>query len=963
MKQASLVDGKNEKYWYTVHCDELLRKLETSTDQGLSTQEAERRFQSLGSNQLEEAQPVTFWQMLWGQLNSFVVFLLIISALISSALGDYLEAGVILAIVVLNTILGVIQEGRAEQEFAALNQMAAPEAHVIRNGYRQTIPAQKLVPGDLVILETGNYVPADIRLLETINLRIDESALTGESVPVQKDSSVRLGQEVPLVDRQNAAFMGTVINYGRGKGVVVSTGMQNQIGRIAHMLQSVKDEKTPLQRQLDELGKTLGMAAIAICAIVFLVGWLRGNDPLETFMIAVSLAIAAVPEGLPTVVTLSLALGMRELFSRHALIRRLSSVETLGSTTVICTDKTGTLTENQMTVTHIWVDGYDFKTEKDGYQLYGETVDLKAYPGAWRTLWLAGLNNDGQVEMTNAKNGNESFQLMGDPTETALLAASFRAGIDPFEQMQAYPRVQEVPFDANRKRMVTIHELANPRDKDPLPFNRDHKDAYAVLVKGAPDIVLRLCRYYQQMDGTIAPLRQHDRKQIMEANEAMTHRALRVLGFAYRSSPELPDVNDIQAVEKNLIFTGLIGMIDPPRPAVAPAVSKAKRAGIRTIMITGDYPNTASAIARSIGLLSDQHKVMIGSELDQSDDAVLMEAVKDTDVFARVASEHKLRIVEVLQANGEVVAMTGDGVNDAPAIKQADIGIAMGISGTDVAKGSADMVLTDDNYASIVAAVEQGRIIYNNIRKFVFFLISSNLAEISVIFLSTLAGLPTPLTVIQILWLNLITDGAPALALAKEKGDPDVMDQPPRKTSEPIINGSMRLGTTIQTIVQSAAVLSAYMLGLYWQLGGAIPEGTNALLYLLQHDWTGVDVSTARTMAFATLSLAELFRAYTVRSEKASLFTIGIFSNRTMQIAVGSSILLLLLVVNVPYLQPIFNTQFLSLAEWVVVVWLALIPAIIEEITKAYQRWKERQPAALESKTLASENLIGMSGK
>ena len=941
MNQANLAAGENKKNWYALEHEELLRTLETSTDQGLSSQEAERRLQSVGPNQLEEAKPVTLWQMVWEQLNSFVVYLLIIASLISAALGDYLEAGVILAIVVLNTILGVVQERRAEQALSALKKMAAPEAHVIRDGYRRTVPAHQLVPGDLVILETGNYVPADLRLFETINLQIDESALTGESLPAQKESSVRLPQDVPLGDRKNSAYMGTVVTYGRGKGIVISTGMQTQIGMIAHMLQTVEDEKTPLQRQLDELGGTLGAAAIAICAIVFLTGWLRGNDPLEMFKIAVSLAIAAVPEGLPTVVTLSLALGMREMASRHALIRRLASVETLGSTTVICTDKTGTLTQNQMTATHVWVDGYDFEIGQDGYQLYGERVDLESYPAVRKTLWVAGLNNDGQLQRTGANNGKESFLLSGDPTETALLAAVMKAGIDPFEQIQAYPRVQEVPFDADRKRMVTVHELAEPRHADPSPFHVDQKDTYAVLVKGAPDIVLHLCQYYEQVDGAIAPLRSHEREQILAANEAMTHQALRVLGHAYRLSPELPDVNDVQALEKDLIFTGLVGMIDPPRPAVAPALVQAKKAGIRTIMITGDFPNTASAIARSIGLLSDQHKVMTGSELSQLDEVTLQEDVKRTDVFARVAPEHKMRIIEALQSNGEVVAMTGDGVNDAPALKQADIGIAMGISGTDVAKETADMVLTDDNYATIVSAVEQGRIIYSNIRKFVFFLISSNLAEIGIIFLSTLAGLPTPLTVIQILWLNLITDGAPALALAREKGDPDVMEQPPRKKDEPIINRTMRLGIVVQTIVQTAVVFGAFMLGLYWHLGEPIPEGTNVLLYLLQYDWTGVDVVTAQTMAFATLSLAQLFRAYTVRSEKASLFTIGIFSNPYMQLAVGTSILLLLLVINVPFLQPIFNTHFLSQSEWITVIALALVPAITEEMTKAYLRWRE----------------------
>jgi Ca2+-transporting ATPase len=784
-------------------------------------------------------------------------------------------------------------------------------------------------------------VPADIRLTETINLRIDESALTGESNPVEKDSSVRLRQDVPLGDRKNTAFMGTVVSYGRGKGFIVSTGMQTQIGMIAHTLQSVENEKTPLQRQLDDLSKALGIAAIVICGIVFLVGWLRGNDALEMFMIAVSLAVAAVPEGLPSVVTISLALGMREMVNRHVLIRRLSSVETLGSATVICTDKTGTLTQNQMTATHVWVDGYDLTIGEDGYQLYGEKVDPKAYPGLMTTLWAAGLNNDGGVEISPAGNGVEPFRLIGDPTETALLAASIKAGINPSELAEFYPRVQEIPFDAGRKRMVTIHVLDTTRTSNTSPFYEHQGDRYVVLVKGAPDIVLNLCERYQKMDGILASLQQEDRRWILAANEAMTQQALRVLGGAYKVLPELPVMDDISSLEGNLIFTGLVGMIDPPRPEVPAALEKAKKAGIRTIMITGDYPNTASAIARSIGLLSAGHQVMTGPEVSQLSDLALKDEVQRTDVFARVSPEHKIRIVEAMQANREVVAMTGDGVNDAPAIKRADIGVAMGISGTDVAKGSADMVLTDDNYASIVAAVEQGRVIYNNIRRSVYFLISSNLAEITVIFLSTLAGLPSPLTVIQLLWHNLITDGAPALALAREKGDPEVMDRPPRRADEPIVNGSMRLAISAQTVIQSVVVLTAYLLGLYWHLAEAIPSGTNAFLYLLQHDWRGVDVGTAQTMAFVTMSLCQLFRAYTVRSEKASLIQIGIFSNQYMQLAAGGSILLLLLVVNMPVLQPVFDTRSLSFAEWFLVVSLAIIPAIAEEINKAFLRHRD----------------------
>lgn len=928
--------------WSTLERDDVIQQLEAFPDQGLSSGEAERRLQATGPNQLEEARPVTFWQMAWEQINTSVNWLLIAASILSAFLGDYVEAIVIIAIVVLNTVLGVIQEQRAEQALSALQKMAAPEAQVIRDGHRQTVLASRLVPGDVVLLETGNYIPADIRLLETVNLRIDESALTGESVPVQKDSSDQLQPDAPIGDQTNMAFMGTVVNYGRGKGLVVSTGMQTQIGQIASMLQSVERERTPLQHNLDQLGKTLGTGALAIGGMVFLAGILRGREPLDMVMIAVSLAVAAVPEGLQTVVTICLALGMREMVNRHALIRRLSSVETLGSTTVICTDKTGTLTQNKMTVTCLWVDGVDLEVTEGGFQFSGEPVNIDQYPGALATLWVAGLNNDGKVEMLPPENGNAPYRLTGDPTETALLAASLKAGIDLSALAQAYPRVQEIPFDADRKRMVTVHAITAHRQDDASPLDGQDQDAFAILVKGAPDVVLHLCRYYLKKDNTIAPLTDFDRQTILEANETMTHQALRVLGHAYRVSPEMPDLGDVSGLENHLVFTGLVGMIDPPRPEVVPALAKARNAGMRTIMITGDFPNTATAIARSIGLLSSNHKVMTGAEAGQLDDAALKVEVETTDVFARVSPEHKLRIVEALQSNGEIVAMTGDGVNDAPAIKRADIGIAMGITGTDVAKGSADMILTDDNYASIVAAVEQGRIIYNNIRKFVFFLISSNLAEISVIFLATMAGLPTPLTVIQLLWLNLITDGAPALALAMEKGDPDVMEQPPRKADEPIINGNMRLGIAVQTVVQTLAVLSAFCLGLYWHLDGPVPAGTNILQYILHYDWRGMEVPAAQTMAFVTLGLCELFRANTVRSEKASIFQIGVYSNRYMLLAVVSSIILLLVVVNVPFFQPIFNTCFLNLTEWSVVIGLALLPAIADEVTKAYLRSRDR---------------------
>jgi Ca2+-transporting ATPase len=954
-------DALHEHNWHALQAQEVLDHLKVQ-ENGLTTEEAKRRLAYYGPNQLKEAPRPGFLQMLWGQLNNFVVILLIVASVISALLGDFVEAAAIMAIVVLNSVLGIVQERRAEEALAALKKLAAPDAQVMRDGRRISIPSYELVPGDLVFLEAGNFVPADIRLLEAVNLRVEEASLTGESLAVQKNAATVLEKNVPLGDRKNTAFMGTVVSYGRGRGVVTDTGMRTQLGLIATMLQSVETEETPLQRRLDQLGKSLSIASLILVAIVFLVALVNSTDisllssgPLtyvrtfateitDVFIIAVSLAIAAVPEGLPAVVTISLALGMREMIKRHALIRKLSSVETLGSATVICSDKTGTLTQNEMTVTRLWADGQWVEVTGTGYApvgdflIDGKKIDVSDYPAVRTTLWLGALNNDALLETTGEKDSQQTYRIVGDPTEGALLVAAAKSGAADVEIKAAYPREHEVPFDSERKRMITIHEVLGP---DPNGLSPDHKKHDVIVVKGAPDIVLDLCTQYQRMNNTPQPLDEAARKRILDANDRMTRDALRVLGLAYRVVEDVSNQTEelkTEEIERDLIFVGLIGMIDPARKEVKPALEKAREAGIRTIMITGDYPNTARAIAETIGMLKKGRGVMSGAQLDALNDEELKEVIRDTAVFARVSPEHKMRIVDALQANGEVVAMTGDGVNDAPAIKRADIGVAMGITGTDVAKETADMVLTDDNYASIVAAVEQGRVIYSNIRKFVFFLLSSNVAEIMIIFLATLAGLPAPLTAIQLLWLNLITDGAPALALAVEKGDPDIMSQKPRAKSEPIINRSMMLGLGVQTIAQTGAVLTAFALGLLWHLeAGAVVTG-NPIAYLLAHDWRGIDVQTAETMAFVTLSLCELFRAYTVRSERASLFQIGVFSNRYMQYAVGLSIALLLLVCAVPFLQPIFNTHFLSVREWAIVLGLALFPAVAEEITKFFLR-------------------------
>jgi Ca2+-transporting ATPase len=954
-----------QREWHALNPQEVLEHLHVAGN-GLTSEEAKKRLEQYGPNQLKEAPRPTFLQMLWEQLNNFVVILLIIASVISALLGDYVEAAAIMAIVVLNSVLGIVQERRAEEALAALKKLAAPDAQVMRDGHKISVPSYELVPGDLVFLETGNFVPADIRLLEAVNLRVEEASLTGESMAVQKNAATVLEKNVPLGDRKNTAFMGTVVAYGRGRGLVTSTGMHTQLGLIATMLQTVETEDTPLQRRLDQLGKSLSVAALFLVAIVFIVAVINNTDinvlfsnPLtyfreyleeitEVFIVAISLAIAAVPEGLPAVVTISLALGMREMIKRHALIRRLSSVETLGSATVICSDKTGTLTQNEMTVTRLWADGQFVDVTGSGYAPFGDfkadgkVIKISDYPAIMTVLWLGLLNNDASLETTGEEDSRKTYRIVGDPTEGALLVAAAKAGAAHVEIKEAYPRENEVPFDSERKRMITIHDVATPRPDDPSPFtNEKHKDWDVIAVKGAPDVVLDLCTQYQDRNDQPHPLDEEARQRILAANDEMTKNALRVLGLAYRVERDVPDNPErirAEELEKDLVFVGLAGMIDPARAEVKPALLHAREAGIGTIMITGDFPNTARAVAETIGMLQHGRKLMTGAHLDMLNDEQLKDIIEETAVFARVSPEHKMRIVDALQANGEVVAMTGDGVNDAPAIKRADIGVAMGITGTDVAKETADMVLTDDNYASIVSAVEQGRIIYSNIRKFVFFLLSSNVAEIMIIFLATLAGLPAPLTAIQLLWLNLITDGAPALALAVEKGDPDIMQQKPRAKTEPIVNRTMLLGLGIQTIAQTGAVLTAFALGLIWHLEAGANLSGNALIYLLQHDWRGVDVQTAETMAFVTLSLCELFRAYTVRSERASLFQIGVFSNRYMQYAVGLSIVLLILVCAVPFLQPIFNTHFLSLREWSIVIGLALIPAVTEEITKFFLR-------------------------
>jgi len=925
--------------WHARSVEEAVQALNTDPQYGLTTEEARRRFSQFGPNELAERPRPGFWRMLLDQFNNFLVLLLIAAALISLVLGEIEETVAIFAIVLLNAVLGVIQERRAEEALAALKKMAAPDARVLRDGHRVTVPARELVPGDIVFLEAGNYVPADLRLLEAVNLRIDEASLTGESVAVEKQHDVVLPEEAGLGDRANVAFMGTIVTYGRGKGVVTATGMQTQLGQIAELLQSYEEEATPLQRRLDQLGRWLGVGALIICGIVFLETLIQDTDlgllfragpaayfqqylsmVVELFLTAVSLAIAAVPEGLPAVVTICLALGMREMVRRNALIRRLPAVETLGSATAICSDKTGTLTQNQMTVVRLYVAGMGVDVSGEGYQpsggfsADGRPINPQDYPDLMALLRGGLLCSDAQLERDG-----DGYRMVGDPTEGALVVAAAKAGLWREEVEAGLPRVGEIPFDSDRKRMATVHRMDGRPMRGP---EGERPGGYVVYVKGAPDSVLPRCTHILE-NGVCVPMTPARRAHIENVNRDLGREALRVLAVACRLLPEgaqdLIASQDPEQVERDLTFIGLVAMRDPARPEVRPAVEKARTAGIRTIMITGDYPDTAQAIARDIRLLRPVGQVVTGAELDRMSDEELRERIERIDVFARVSPQHKVRIVEALKAHGHIVAMTGDGVNDAPALKRADIGVAMGITGTDVTKEVADMVLTDDNYASIVSAIEQGRIIYSNIRKFVYFLLSANIAEILTIFLATLAGYLPPLTPIQLLWVNLLTDGAPALALGMEKGDPDIMDQPPRPPKEPVINRPMLRGIVLISLSLTAVVLAAFLIGMKWGNG---------------------DLTLARTMAFVALALSELPLAYTIRSERYPLLRLGVFTNPYMQYAVGASVVLLLGVVYLPFLQPVFDTVPLGWREWRVLLPLIFLPAVVSEVNKALQGYR-----------------------
>jgi P-type Ca2+ transporter type 2C len=903
--------------WHRLEAKEVLEKLNTDQEHGLTDAEAEERLKQYGPNELVEKGVKNPWKILWEQMTEIMVIILLISAVISLFLGEYTDAIVILIIVVLNALLGFSQEYRAEKAMAALKKMAVPHVRLRRSGHTREISAEGLVPGDIILLEAGSSVPADCRLIESANLRIQEAILTGESEPVEKETRPIDRKDLAIGDRRNMLFMGTAATYGRGTGVVVRTGMETELGRIAEMIQSVGQEQTPLQRRLAQLGKNLAVAALSIVAIVFLLGVARGEDLRLMFQTAISMAVAAVPEGLPAVVTIALALGAQRMLQRKALIRKLPAVETLGSVTVICSDKTGTLTENRMTVTVLDVAGnrVDFQESLKDFSpsmSKKDKVPELLEEGAITMLLTGGtLANDAVLEESEEPEGN--YTAIGDPTEGALVIAAAQVGLWKHELEKAMPRVAELPFDSDRKRMSTVHDFPDgdlPAALERLRQTQAVQDQYPFIIftKGAVDSLLEVTTQVWK-NGIVEQIDDAWRQRIQEANNNLAKNGMRVLGVAYRmrSKAELDEQND--PLEKELTFIGMFGMIDPARPEVKEAVQVAQTAGIRSIMITGDHPLTALHIARQLGITSQQ-KVVTGQELANITAEELQESVEDISVYARVSPEHKLKIIQAFQNRGHIVAMTGDGVNDAPALKKADIGVAMGITGTDVSKEASDMVLLDDNFATIVAAVEEGRRIYDNIRKFVRYTMTSNAGEIMVMLIGPFLGMPLPLTPLQILWVNLVTDGLPGLALTIEPAERNTMERQPYHPKESIFNRPMI--TAIIWIGLLMAVVSIVAGFFQFQAG--------------RETW--------QTMIFTTLTIAQMGNALATRSTRDTLFEIGLFSNKAMIGSVLLTFLLQLAVVYVPFLQNIFGTVALSLSDLAISFGLSVVVFFVIELVK-----------------------------
>ena len=868
--------------WHTWLVGQVCSHLKT-TPAGLSNDEAARRLAEYGPNELQAGRRTPPWALLLGQFKNVLIIILLIATVLSAFLGHTVEAIAIIVIVLFAVLLGFIQEYRAERAIEALRQMAAPTATVLRGGHEAELPARDLVPGDIIRLEAGDKIPADVRLIEAVNLQMEEAALTGESVPVEKHTDALSNPELALGDRRNMGYAGTAVTYGRGRAVVVAAGMNTEFGKIAQMLETVETGRTPLQQNLDKVGRALAIAAFAIVAVIVGVGLLRGQPFIDMIVFGIALAVAVVPEALPAVVTVSLAIGVQRMVKRHALVRRLPAVETLGSTSVICSDKTGTLTKDEMTAREVFVAGQTIQISGSGYEPQGQFSrdgqPIEPPVPLTRLLQAAALASDARIVQTEGR-----WHVQGDPTEGALVVAAAKAGLDKADLDARWPRIDEIPFSSETKRMTTLHQ--GPK-------------GVVAYAKGAPEVIIGSCTRLLTEQGD----------ESLDAARQMAGRALRVLAIAEKQDATLEDA------EHEMTFLGLVGMIDPPRPEAKAGIQTCEQAGITTVMITGDHPVTAQAVARELGLLKTGH-VITGPELEATNQDDFERKVEDIEVYARVSPAHKLRVVTALQKKGHVVAMTGDGVNDAPALKKADIGIAMGITGTDVTKEAAAMMLTDDNFASIVAAVEEGRIIYGNIKKYLMYLLSSNLGEIGLMGVASLLGLPLPLTAVQILYVNLATDGLPALALAVDPPEPDLMRRPPRPSGQGIFTRPVVALMSVGGIWSTIVNLSLF--------GWAINTQRSA--------------EEAQTMVFVSLVLIQFFKAYNFRSDRHSVLNRP-FANKWLNLAIVWELMLLTLIVYLPVLHKPFGTFSLTLVDWGIIIAISLTISPVLELSK----WMERR--------------------
>ena len=897
--------------WFNKTMEEVQKELETDSQKGLSTKEVEKRKEKYGLNELKAKKKKTLLQKFIEQFKDFSIIVLIIAAIVSGAVGIAEGEGItdtiiILIVVILNAIIGVVQESKAEKSLEALQKLTDHASKVIREGNLTVVPAKDLVPGDIVVLDTGDFIPADIRLVEAVNLKSQESSLTGESMPVEKNTEKIVDPEVGIGDRVNMLFSSSLVTYGRGKGIVVETGMTTEVGKIAGMINETEKQETPLQNKLNKLGKTLGIAALLICVFIFVIGLLQGKEPIHMFMTAVSLAVAAIPEGLAAVSTIVLAIGVQKMVKKNAIVKRLPAVETLGSSTVICSDKTGTLTQNKMTVEKLFWNGEIVDIDKAKENTQEEEIKQLVYANM--------LCNDTKI----SKDGT----LNGDPTETALVDMAFKLDFDPsiYDRM---PRVEEVPFDSDRKLMTTVNKVNNK---------------YVVYTKGGVDELLKKCNSYI-LKGEIKQDLSNYADIIRAKNEEMAKEALRVLACAYKEMNHAPSKEEMKEIESNLIFIGMVGMIDPPREEAKKAVEKCKTAGIKTVMITGDHKVTAAAIAKKLGILENENEAITGIELEKMSQEELEKNVRKYSVYARVSPEHKVRIVKAWQKQGEIVAMTGDGVNDSPALKTSDIGCAMGIVGTDVAKEAADVILTDDNFATIVSAVEEGRRIYDNILKVIQFLLSSNVGEIIVLFLATLLtpffaswfGITDETKVeillpIHILWINLVTDSLPALALAFDPANQGIMERKPLKPGKGVFTKGMTWRVIYQGTMIGLLTLAAFMIGM---------GTTNTPIDGLTLDETKIEVG--QTMAFVTLALSELVHVYNIRNNKKSIFKTKVFNNSKLILATIVSAALMFVILLVPALRHVFSIPVLPIGNIVELILLILSPIVIVELFKLFK--------------------------